>query len=132
MPNLASLPITKADNVTAVTYTGLNPGSDSAPSLWKAPPLLTIEASRPQLQVATRNNGPKTARRVTANFMYPQAYTDTTTGLVQVKNMILFECSGLLPVAMTPTEMTEATNQFMKLLSTALVQSLYTTGYNAS
>lgn len=132
MPTLADMIVKKADAVTNITYTGLNPGSDSSPSLWKAPPLLTIEASRPWLMVATRSNGPKTARRVNATYMYPQAFTDTTTGLVQTKNQILMDGGGLFPLAMTPTEVSEAVNQFFNLLTHALMKSVFASGYNAS
>lgn len=132
MPTMADIVVKKADAVTNITYSALNPGSDNAPSLWKAPPTWSIEVTRPSLTIATRYNGPRTARRVTAEYVYPQAYQDTTTGLVSVKNQTLLNCSGLIPLGMTPTDISEAVAQFGNLFASALVQSVFKTSYNAN
>lgn len=117
MAAIADLVIKKADTVTNITYNAVQPSSgDGVPAIWRNDSGGTAHAFKPLFRLWTRDNGPKTARRVEFDFTYPQLATDSTTTLVSVVNRAPIKGSFLLPTTMPAASTDEAVAQCLNCL----------------
>lgn len=129
MPTGANIVIKKYDNVTDITYALVNAaGADGTVALWRAPALNGTVASQPFIESWSRWNGPKTARRVDFRYSYPQALTDSNTGLVVVRNLAVAQSSFLVPTQMDQASLNEFSVQFPRFCAVALVADAIRTG----
>lgn len=130
MPQMANITIKKADGTTDIVYTALSgAGGDGSPAVWRASTSVNA-AMRPTYQVTTRWNGPKTARRVTAQFNYPEVVT--VGGVETVANRLPIEITGPVPLGMSDAAIAEAVAQAANLFKAALIQEIFKTGYSAN
>lgn len=129
MPTMANITVKKYDGTTDVVYIAQNAaGADGTVASWYSPALNGTFASRPSFESWSRWNGPKTARRVDFKGHYPQALTDTNTGLVIVRNLATMQASFLIPTQMQQTELNEFAAQFTNLLGAVIVRDAIRTG----
>lgn len=130
MPQIADIVVKKYDGTTNITYTALTPSSgDGTPAVWRSESAGTQANLKPALSLSSRWNGPRTARRVDASFMYPQQYTDTTTGLVLVKNKVIMNLSAVVPAEVPDTVLQEAVAQATNLFASTLFRSSVQAGF---
>jgi hypothetical protein len=132
---MASITVKKADGSTDIIYDALTPsGGDGTPAVWRQD---TGQAAgfpsglRPWLKIATQNNGPKTARQVSYEFVRPYAVQDSTTTLYSAKDQVVFKGTMSLPNAIPAGDLKEAAYQLGNLLASALVKSIGEVGYSA-
>lgn len=129
MPMMANITVKKYDGTTDIVYTASNAaGADGTVASWYAPALNGTVASRPTFESWCRWNGPKTARRVEFRGSYPQALTDTNTGLVVVRNQATMTGSFLIPSQMNATDLNEFAAQMTNLYVSILVRDAIRTG----
>lgn len=130
MPSAApSVTVKKYDNVTDIIYSLINSaGADGTVALYRAPALNGTVASQPTFESWSRWNGPKTARRVDFRYVYPQALTDTNTGLVVVRNQAVAQSSFIVPIQMDQPSANEFAAQFTRLCAVALMVDAIRTG----
>lgn len=130
MPSMANIVVKQADGITDVTYTALQPASgDGVAAVWRNEAAGTSAAVKPTVSMASRWNGPKTARRVDISYMYPHSYTDASTGLVLVKDKIPVTLSAVVAAAVPDTVVAEAIAQAMNLFGSTLFVDSVKTGY---
>jgi hypothetical protein len=130
MPQMADITVKKADNSTDIVYVAQSPSAgDSQPAVWRATAAGAAPAFQPQLKLWTKNNGPKTARRVYFEYTYPQTATDSTTTLTTVVNKEIFSGSCILPNEVPSTISAEFAAQFGHLMSAALIISCNSSGF---
>jgi len=130
MPSMANIVVKKADGVTNVTYTALQPASgDGVAAVWRNEAAGTSSAVKPAVSMSSRWNGPKTARRVDVSFVYPHTYTDANTGLVLVKDKVPVTLSAVVPAAVPDTVVAEAVAQAMNLFVSTLFVDSVKAGY---
>lgn len=130
MPNMADITVKANNGTTDVIFVAKNPSAgDSVPALWRADAEGLSAAAKPTFTMASRWNGPKTARRMDLNFVYNQTATNTTTGLVSIVNRIPFSCTVALPAEVPDTVIQEATARFVNLLASVLVKASINSGF---
>lgn len=130
MPTMADITVKKADGTTDIVYAAMAPSSgDSVPAVWRNESGGTASAFKPTFSLLSKYNGPKTARRLTANYSMPQTATDSTTGLTSVVNTIPVQFTIALPVEAPQTAIDEAVHQLTNLLASTLVRSALKVGY---
>lgn len=130
MPIMADIIVKKSDNTTNVTYSALQPSSgDGVSATWRSETAGSQPNVKPTLVLASRWNGPRTARRVDFSFVYPQKYTDTATSLDAVANKVILSGNVLVPAAVPDTDIAEAIAQGTNLLVSTLVRDSFKIGY---
>lgn len=130
MPSMANITVKKADGTTDITYTALTPSSgDKVPALWRVESIGTVAGNRPTLSIQTRFSADKQARIVEGKVSYPETYTDSTTGIISVRNRELFSFSGVTHLATADAIVAELAAQSANLLKSALIQDVLKTGF---
>lgn len=133
MPAMASITVKKADGTTDIIFDSLTPaGGDGQAAIWRQD---TGQAAgfpaglRPILKVSTKWNGPKTARIMAFEAMFPYATQDSTTTIYSAKDQVLFKGALTLPQAIPAANLKEAAYQYANLLASALIKSAAEVGY---
>lgn len=128
MPTQVNITVKKYDATTDVTYVATAAASaDGVAAEYQNQTGFAIPATRPTFKLSTRNNGKGTARRVSASFKWPLAYTDPNGRLV-LNGSVPGEFSMVLPQDVDPLIVREAHQQFVKLLASIPVRDTMDTG----
>lgn len=134
MPSMASITVKKADGTTDIVYDAVaGSGGDNSPAVWRQD---TGSAAglpvglRPYLKLNSKWNGPKTARVLNPEYVYPYATQDTTTTLYSAKDRVVFNNGAYtMPQGVPASVLNEAAAQCNNLLASALVKSAIQVGY---
>jgi hypothetical protein len=132
MPSMASITVKKADETTNIVYDAVTAaGGDNLPAVWRqdtgSPAGLPV-GLRPQFKLASKWNGPKTARQMTFEFVMPYAVQDTTTTLYSAKDRIVMTGTITMPQGIPAAGLNEV-SQLMNLLASTLVKTSVQAGY---
>lgn len=128
MPTLANIVIKKSDNTTDVTYTGIAGSSGNSPAVFRSNVAGLTVAERPTLLISSRDNGPKTARRVDLNYSWPLVEQDAG-GNKRISGRMTGTASVLIPQAQNADVIKEQAYQFANLMGSALVKASLEEGY---
>lgn len=129
MPTIANITVKKADGTTDVTYTAIAGASgDKTPAVFRNNTVGTTTAERPVLQVQSMSNGPKTARRVNCDFVWPLVTTDAGGNKV-VSGKMSGTASVLVPQNQDPAVIKEQAYQFGNLMAAALIKASFDEGF---
>lgn len=132
MPNLANITVKKSDEETDITYTGLQPSSgDGSPAIWRQTDV-AYPSCQPEFRVIAKPAKGKMGRSVRGTFVYPQAMTDSTTGITSVHTTAYGDFTFVLDKNMSQTNLDEAAAQFANLVASALVKSCMRAGFSAT
>lgn len=133
MPSMASLTVKKKDGTTDIVYDALAAsGGDASPAYWRQDTGATAGLPvglRPAFKVMTKWNGPKTARQMSFEFIYPYAVQDTTTSLYTAKDRLVLTGVMTIPQALPATTMGEAVYQSINCLAHTLIKQCGDAGY---
>jgi len=133
MPGLANVTIKKNDGTTDIVWTGIVPSSgDNVAAVWRSDTAATQNNCKPTAQMVAKPNGDKTAKRINLEFRFPQSYTESTTGLVKVANVLPVSMSFLVPQSMPQAQIDEAVSQTANLLASTLFKDCVKQGLAAS
>lgn len=133
MPNMASITIKKADGTTDVIYVNQSPASgDATPARWRIEAIGTVPGNRPTLTVFSKATANGAARVISGKLVYPETYTDSTTGLVAVRNTASASFTAIIPQNLTDTTIAETAAQFANILKATLVQDSIKSGFAPS
>lgn len=132
MPAMASITVKKNDGTTDIVYDALSAsGGDGSPAVWRqdtgAAAALPV-GLRQTLKVWSTWNGPKTARQMKFNFVYPYAVQDSTTTLYSAKDRMVFDGIITMPQAIPAATLNEIA-QLHNLLAAALIKQAVQAGY---
>lgn len=129
MPTLANITVKKADGTTDVIYTAVaGAAGDKTPAVFRNNTVGTSLAERPTLLVSSRDNGPKTGRRVDINFSWPLSTVDAG-GNKTITGRMTGTASVLVPQNQDVTAINEQASQFGNLIGSALVKSSLAEGF---
>lgn len=126
----ADITVKDVDGSTDLVYAAIVPAAgDSSPAVWRF-----LAAGKPSthadtLEISSKDNVPKTARRVTANFVHP--VVQTVDGREVVTDKIPFTISGPSIMGVDPVENERAVKRFFNLLADPNVQAQFISGYAA-
>lgn len=134
MPSMANITVKKNDGTTDIVYDALSGSAgDGSSAVWRqdtgAVAGLPV-GYRASLKLATKNNGPKTARVAEGVYKRPYAYQDSTTSLYSSKDSVLIEIRATLPQGMPSTELNEAVSQGLNLFASVLVKDSLKAGFS--
>lgn len=133
MPHMANITVKKADGTTDVIYVNQAPASgDSTPARWRVDAIGTVPGNRPVLTVNSKSASQGNTRVVSGKLVYPETFTDSTTGLISVRSSVSLSFECRVPQLLTDTTIGEATAQFANLLKATLIQDSLKTGYAPS
>jgi hypothetical protein len=134
MPAIADITVKKNDGVTNVTYVGkAGSGGDASPALWRfdAHPA-PLNSLKPELRLNSKWNGPRTARRMEATYVYKGYVTDTTTGVSSSIGAIPVTLSAPIPMSMPQADIDEAVSQAVNLFASTLFKDCLKAGFAAT
>lgn len=130
MPAIADISVKKADGTTSITYSAVaGSGGDASPAVFRSNTASGTVGQKPTIKVTSRDSGDKATRRVDISAVFPEVYTDTTTGLSQVSSKVTMNASFAVPQNLSSTTMGEAAAQLTNVLASALIQSSISSGY---
>lgn len=132
MPAMAAITVKKFDGVTDIIYDALSAsGGDGSPAVWRqdtgAAAALPV-GLRQMLKLVSTWNGPKTARQMKFNFVYPYAVQDSTTTLYSAKDRMVFDGIITMPQGIPAATLNEI-YQLNNLLAATLVKQAVAAGY---
>lgn len=131
MPSMANITVKKNDGTTDIVWTAVCPSSgDGVAAIWRSETVGTAPAHYPVLELRSRSNGQKTARRMDVVYAYPQTATDSTTTLTTVVNRIPFQLTAAIPSNVPATVIAEAVSQFANLLASTLLKDSFKAGFS--
>lgn len=133
MPTMASITVKKADGTTDIVFDAINAaGGDSVPAVWRQDTGAAAGMPvglRSSFLLSSKWNGPKTARQLQFNLVFPYAVQDSTTTLYSAKDRVVFQGVVTLPQGIPSSSLNEAAAQGLNLLASALVKSALQAGY---
>lgn len=130
MPTMANITIKAADTTTDKTYTGTQgAGADGEAALWRLSGVGDSPSHYPTLEVKSKWNTQKTARRIEGLFKYPHIALNSDTGLYEIRNVPVGSYSCSVPMAVPTDVMAEFAAQFAGLLYSTLLQQCNKTGF---
>ncbi len=133
MPTMASITVKKYDGTTDIVFDQLaGSGGEGIPAIWRQDTGNTAGlpvGMRSSLTLATKWNGPKTARQALFEASFPYATQDSTTTLYSAKDKALLKGVFTLPVAIPSSWLNEAAYQGANLLASTLVKSSFSAGF---
>jgi len=130
MTAAADITVKKGDETTNIVWTLVSAsGGDASPALWRSETAAGTKGQRPLLQMSSRWNGPKTARRVDFTCTFPSVYTDVSTGLTNIRDTSVFTGSIVLPYGMLDADLKEAAHQIPNLLASTLIKTCLEVGF---
>jgi len=132
MPSMASITVKKADGTTDIVFDSIAAsGGESSPAVWRqdtgAAAGLPV-GLRSLFKLASKWNGPKTARLITFELVQPYAVQDSTTTLYSAKDRVVMTGTITLPQALPAANLNEAV-QLLNLMSSTLIKSSVQAGY---
>jgi hypothetical protein len=132
MPSMASITVKKADGTTDIVYDSVSAsGGEGSPAVWRqdtgAAAGLPV-GLRSSFKLASKWNGPKTARQLSFEYNLPYAVQDSTTTLYSAKDKVVMTGIITMPQGI-PSSVLNEVNQALNLLASTLVKSSAQAGY---
>lgn len=133
MPTMASITVKKADGTTDIVYDAVAAsGGDTSPAVWRQD-----TGAVAGLPVGLRSlfkmfqgwNGPKTARVIRMQMLFPYAVQNSTTTLYSAVDRIPIEITATVPQSIPASAINEAIYQGLNLAAALLVKQSVSTGY---
>lgn len=130
MPTAANITVKKADNTTDQVWTLVAAsGGDKTPAAWRNESATGTIGQRPTFLCSSRWSGDRQSRRLDMKGSFPSVYTDTNSGLTQVRATAVMNASLVVPVTMLDADISEFAAQIANLMASTLLKSAVTTGY---
>lgn len=133
MPTMASITVKKNDGTTDIVFDALTAsGGEGIPAVWRQDTGNTAGLPvglRASFVLASKWNGPKTARQMKFDLSFPYAVQDSTTTLYSAKDRVVYSGIITIPQAVPASAINEAVAQGLNLLAAALTKSSAQAGY---
>jgi len=128
---MASITVKKADGTTDIVYDQVSAASGTDAAVWRqdtgAAAGLPV-GLRSFFKLASKWNGPKTARQMIFEIVMPYAIQDSTTTLYSAKDRVVLTATITMPQAIPSANLNEVA-QALNLMSAALTKSAVQAGY---
>lgn len=130
MPAIADISVKKADGTTSITYSAIaGAGGDASPAVFRSNSATGTVGQKPVVKVTSRDSGDKQTRRVDISAVFPEVYTDSTSGLSLINSKVTMNASFAVPQNLSSSTMAEAAAQLTNLMASALIQSSISSGF---
>lgn len=128
MPQMATINAKNREN-TVVPFTGLVPSAgDGSPALWRAESIGTSSLYRPRLEIKTKSNGARDARRIEIDVNVPFVEV-STSGSSTVRANMPFKFVGTIPAMVPDLAAADAVAYVQSIFSDQLVGEVLRTGF---
>lgn len=118
---MANITIKKADGTTDVVYTQIVVSTgDSVDAIWRSETSATLRGNRWTAKMRSRDNGPKTGRRVEVDFN--ATILATVDGREVVLHNIPIKATALVPNMVTEAEASEAVHQGLNFVGNVAIR----------
>lgn len=117
----ANVVVKKTDGTTDVTFTGVQGATADEPAIWQNTASSSVYGFRDILKFRSRNNGTKTARRIEIDAAFIVRRTEN--GVEVNKGTIPLSFTVPLPNWASDSEVNEAVDQFLNLISSAHIRT---------
>lgn len=133
MPTMAAITVKKADGTTDIVFDAVSgSGGDTSPARWRQDTGATAGLPvglRSVMNVTSKFNGPKTARQVSFELVFPYAVLSNDTGLYSARDRVVFTGVCTLPTGIPSSSLNEAAAQIPNLIASTLIKSALAVGY---
>lgn len=131
MPTMANITVMDSDGTTARIFTALSPaGADGTPAVWRYEDSSKTPDQRVRFEVSARWNATKTARKVSTFLNAPIIVATPVAGVFNLTGNIQFRDGGaVIPQGATDAVVASATAFNANLMGSALIKSVFTTGF---
>lgn len=130
MPAMANIAITKADGTTPQTLTAVTAAAgDGSAARWRLESIGATPAVMPTIELSSRWNGPKTARRVSITIVYPYAAVDSSGVVRVVERCVYKDGSSLIPQGVPQALADEFVTVVRLFINSTLCQQSMKSGY---
>lgn len=130
MPQMANVTVKAANGTTDVVFTALTAsGGDKAPARWRVEDTTKPANARIAVSLTTVDNGPKTARRMVIEGVYPTPVTDSTTNVTTVLARAPMRLEFTLPTNIASANNTEAAAVLLNFAAAQLIKDSASSGY---
>lgn len=120
-------------STTDVIFVAQSPASgDATPARWRVDAIGTVAGNRPVLTVSSKAASNGQTRVVSGKLVYPETYTDSTTGTVAIRTSASLSFEARIPQSLNDTTISEAAAQFANLLKSTLLLDTVKSGYAPS
>jgi len=125
MAVMANVTVKKFDGITDIVWTAITgSGGDKTPAIWRSSSANTgTTGQKPVISMTGRSNADGTVRRIDISASYPSVYTNTSTGLTEVRSKMTFSGSFAVPQNIVLAD----TQEFAAQISNLIASSLFTT-----
>lgn len=134
MPSMASITVKKSDGTTDIVFDAVaGSGGDNSPSVWRQDTGNTAGLPvglRSLFRMFSKWNGPKTARQVQFELVFPYAVLSNDTGLYSARDRVVFNGVCTLPQGIPASALNEAAAQIPNLIAASLTKSALAAGYS--
>jgi hypothetical protein len=134
MPAMANLTVKKADEVTNITYDALTGAAgDGSKAVWRQDTGAVAGmpvGHRATFEMATRENGSRSARHASTVFKRPYSTQNTVTSKYETSDSVVISSTAVLPKAIPASEIAEAVHQACNLLAATLIKDALKAGYS--
>lgn len=133
MPSMASITVKKADGTTDIVFDAISAsGGENSPAVWRQDTGNTAGLPvglRAQFKLSGKWNGPKTARQLSYEAVFPYAVLSNDTGLYSARDRVVATGVITMPQGIPSTQLNEAAYQILNLLAASLTKSAVSAGY---
>lgn len=120
---MSDITVKKADGASDVLYRAVvGAANDNSPAIWRNTSGSAVPMAQPEFNLASRDNGNKSGRRITHSGIWPVAFADPANGLFKVTTQASHSGSFMLPSNMDPTQIREFVFQYTNWLASALIR----------
>jgi hypothetical protein len=133
MPNMADITVKKNDGTTDIIYVSLAPSAgDKTPAQWRVEAIGSVPGNRPTFTVQSKYSTDRQARVVEGKLLYPETFTDSTTGIVATRLRESFSFTHIVRMDAADATTAELSAQAANLLKSVLMQSVLKSGFAPS
>lgn len=130
MAAAADITVKKADGTTNIVWNLVAAsGGDTSPAVWRSNSAPGTLGQRPSISIKSRNNGDNTARRIEFNAVFPSTYTDSSSGLTQIRSKCVWSGSVVVPLDMADTDRNEQAAQIANVIASSMFVGTFNSGY---
>jgi len=129
MANIADIIVKKSDGTTSITYTAITGSAgDKSPAIWRSETSAQKRSNRDVISFVANDNGPKTARRMTAKAVMPVAHFADDANLETAADRVVGDVSIVVPKALLDSQINEKIDQFLNVLGSAEFRAAFKAG----
>jgi hypothetical protein len=130
MTAIADITVKKFDGTTDILWSAVaGSGGDKSPAVWRSNTATGTLGQKPTINMSSKWNSSADVRRVDVSGVYPSTYTNSATGLTEIRSKMTFQGSFAVPQNINTADINEFVAQITNLLVSSLMRGSIISGY---